>query len=258
MSAAVLYLLLGTLYVPDLAANHWGEPQASRTSKVLTSLPVAARKTPPSSTARAAKGQLLVASRSLGDPNFSETVILLLTYEAHGAMGVVINRPTEVRLASVVTDVPVLRKRSDRIFVGGPVGGNLMVFLLRAAHRPEPSERIFADVYATGSVKALGQALSKSGKSSGLRAYAGYAGWGPGQLDMEIARGDWYVTGAEAATVFDMPAADIWPKLIERSSGQWTRAHDGTVDAANEAFGRCATLLPLNGGRRSSWAAACG
>ncbi len=206
---------------------------------------LAARDAPSSSAAKAAKGKLLVASRSLGDPNFSETVILLLAYEAQGAMGIIINRPTDVPLASVVTEVPVLRKRTERVFVGGPVGGNLMVFLLRSARRPQPSEAIFGDVYATGSLKALDQALSKSAKSTKLRAYAGYAGWGPGQLDMEIARGDWYVTAAEAATIFDTPPADIWPKLIERSSGQWTRAHEGGV-AGNNAFGWRGTLVALH------------
>lgn len=245
MGATLLSVLLGTLYVSDVAVTPCGALSAAQAPRLLSAFRLAAHDAPSASTAKVAKGKLLVASRSLGDPNFSETVILLLAYEAHGAMGIIINRPTDVPLASVVTEVPVLRKRSERVFVGGPVGGNLMVFLLRSARRPRPSEPIFGDVYATGSLKALDQALSKSAKSTKLRAYAGYAGWGPGQLDMEIARGDWYVTAAEAATVFDTPPADIWPKLIERSAGQWTRAHAGGV-AGNEAFGWRRTLVALN------------
>ncbi|MBI4519157.1 MAG: YqgE/AlgH family protein [Deltaproteobacteria bacterium] len=175
---------------------------------------------PPAAVAPA-KGRFLVASRGLLDPNFSETVVLLLDYGAGGAMGVVINRPTEVRLATALPDVKELRDRSDRIFLGGPVAVNAMLALIRSSRPPAGAQLVFGDVYASGSLKVLRQAVAKSGKRPRLRAYAGYAGWGPGQLDRELARGDWHVTTADAVTIFESEPARAWPQLIERLSGQW-------------------------------------
>ena len=188
---------------------------------MVTATAVAAPQT--LSPAQPAKGRFLVASHSLADPNFSETVVLLLAYEPTGAMGVVINRPADVRLGAVLRDVEELRDRPDPVYLGGPVAGNLLLVLIRAARQPESSEAIFEGVYVSGSRAALRKALSKAGKRNRVRGYAGHAGWGPGQLDREIARGDWHVTAADAATVFDMTASAIWPKLIQRFSGEWTR-----------------------------------
>jgi putative transcriptional regulator len=188
---------------------------------MATATTVAAPQT--SSPTQPAKGRFLVASRSLADLNFSETVVLLLAYEPTGAMGVIINRPADVRLRSVLRDVEELRDRPDPVYLGGPVAGNLLLVLIRAARQPESSEPIFEGVYVSGSRAALRKALGKAGKRNRVRGYAGHAGWGPGQLDHEIARGDWHVAAADAAMVFDMTASAIWPKLIQRFSGEWTR-----------------------------------
>jgi len=184
---------------------------------------VAAQPQQPSSPVQPAKGRFLIASRALIDPNFAEAVILLLSADAHGAMGIVINRPTHVKLAEVLPDVKSLRDRPDRVSLGGPVGGNIMLLLIRAHTPPAQSEKILDEVYATGSMEALRQVLSHKGKSeTKLHAYAGYAGWGPGQLEHEIGRGDWLLGSGDAATIFDLKAVDVWPKLIERFSGKWT------------------------------------
>ena len=179
----------------------------------------------PSSPTQPVRGRLLVASRALIDPTFAETVVLLLNAEPRGAMGIVINRPTKVKLADVLPDVKALRDRPDRVFLGGPVGGNVMLLLIRAHTPPAKSEKIIEDVYATGSLGTLREALGHKGKTEHLHAYAGYAGWGPGQLEHEIARGDWLLGSGDATTIFDLPPAEIWPKLIERFSGAWTKEH---------------------------------
>jgi putative transcriptional regulator len=172
-------------------------------------------------TKQPAKGRFLIASRTLGDPNFSETVLLLLAYDATGAVGVIINQPTTIRLRSLLPDVKELRDRSERVFRGGPVAGHLLLVLVRVPTRPASSQHIFGDVYVSGSRAVLRKALGKAGKTNRLRAYAGHAGWGPGQLDREIARGDWYVAPGDAKMIFDASPAAIWPKLIERFSGEW-------------------------------------
>jgi putative transcriptional regulator len=170
-----------------------------------------------------AKGRFLVASHRLTDPNFFETVVLLLAYEPTGALGVVINRPTDIRLGSVLRDVEELRDRSDPVYLGGPVVQNLLLVLLRAARQPESSEAIFDGVYVSGSRAAVREVLKKAGKRNRVRGYAGYAAWAPGQLEREIAHGDWHVTTADATIVFDTTASAIWPRLIQRFSGEWTR-----------------------------------
>ena len=175
-----------------------------------------------------ARGRLLVASHRLADPNFSETVVLLFAYEPAGAMGVVINRPTDVRLGSVLRDVEELRNRSDPVYLGGPVAGNLLIFLVRAAEQPESSQPILDGVYVSGSRATLLKALNEDKSKKRVRAYAGYAAWAPGQLDREMARGDWHIAAADATTVFDMTASAMWPKLIQQFSGEWTRRETPT------------------------------
>jgi putative transcriptional regulator len=223
---ALTSLLFTVLCAPQWLGVRDVSPDTS-TQRVTPLRPSAQRAALPGNahpTVQPAKGTFLVASRTLADPNFSETVVLLLSYDEHGAVGVIINQPTDVRLASALPDIKELRNRSDRVYRGGPVAPHLMLLLVRSAAQPEPSESIFADVYASGSLKVLHKALAKSGKRSRLRGYAGHAGWGAGQLDMEIARSDWIVTAADAATIFDLTPSDVWPKLIERLSGEWTRA----------------------------------
>ena len=212
MNASLACLLLSALFAPaaSVAPPRAVPATIPRSSSQTVTVP--------------AKGRLLIAGRNLRDPNFAETVVLLLSYEPRGAMGIVINRPTEVQLATALPNLAELSGRADRLFAGGPVGVNGILLLVRAKKPPQASEQIFGDVYGSGRLSTLRQALGKKGKTDRVRAYAGYAGWGPGQLDQEIARGDWYVTDADPATVFDMPAPDIWPKLINRFSGQWTRA----------------------------------
>jgi putative transcriptional regulator len=167
---------------------------------------------------RLARGKFLVANKSLQDPTFVETVVLLVDYDDNGALGVVVNRPTDVPLTAALPEVDELRKRKDLIFLGGPVARDRMVLLLRAAAAPPQSVQVFDQVYATGSLSAL---RSSIGHGESVRAYAGYAGWGPGQLDAEVARGDWLIGPADSKAIFDDPPKGIWPRFVERFSGDW-------------------------------------
>lgn len=186
--------------------------------------PVAVRPPGRGEKAHPAKGQLLVASRQLADPNFAESVVLLTAYDDQHALGVVINRPSRVPLAAALPQVEALRHRADRLHVGGPVGRDRMLVLIRSAAPPAAAQPVFDDVYVSGNIDTLRAALGRRGRAERVRAFAGYAGWAPGQLDAEIARGDWYVTPADAAMVFDTAPLEIWPTLIKRLSGDWVRA----------------------------------
>jgi putative transcriptional regulator len=180
-------------------------------------LPVSPR---PSANAqsRLARGKFLVANRSVQDPTFLEAVVLLVDYDDNGALGVVVNRPTEVPLTTALPEVKELRKRKDTIYLGGPVSRDRMVLLVRSHAKPPDSVEVFEHVFATGSLSALRRSL---GRNEALRAYAGYAGWGPGQLDAEVARGDWLIGPADSKAIFEDSADDMWPRFLERFAGDW-------------------------------------
>jgi putative transcriptional regulator len=97
----------------------------------------------------------LVASRQLRDPNFKETVVLLIDYGRDGAMGLVINRPSEIKLATVFPDIKELKERTDTIYVGGPVAVNQMLLLVGTPLVPEESQEVTQDVYLSSSWKVL-------------------------------------------------------------------------------------------------------
>lgn len=187
------------------------------------SVRVAVDPSTPRPASRLAKGKFLVASRDLRDPNFSEAVILLVDYDERGALGVIVNRPTEVRLTEALPEVKELRKRKDTVYLGGPVGRDRMVVLLRAAQAPPESVLVFDQVYATGSLDALRGSVKRN---DSVRAYAGYAGWGPRQLDAEVARGDWLIGPADSKAIFEERPGRVWENLLERLSGDWA-AVDG-------------------------------
>ncbi len=164
------------------------------------------------------KGKLLVAARQLADPNFAQTVVLLLGYGRLGALGVIINRPTAVRLSEVLPDSFRAAPRAGVVYSGGPVATTAMLLLFRAERQPDETEHIFADVYLSGS-----QAVVEDKVAPGdlFRLYAGHAGWAPGQLDNEVAQGDWHIVPADIDTLFRKPAENLWSELIQRSTGRW-------------------------------------
>lgn len=181
---------------------------------------------------RPEKGRLLVATRQLGDPGFRESVVLLLARDDTGVMGVIVNQPTRIRLAAVFPHLAALAHRSDVVWRGGPVLPTAVLALVRAEEAPAESEPVFGDVHLLTSRRAFHRALEGHVPRERLRTFAGHAGWTPGQLDDEIARGDWYVVPATADVVFSAAPERVWPKLVERSEGQWTRRHSGRlVDA---------------------------
>ena len=167
------------------------------------------------------KGVFLVASRSLVDPNFRKTVILLTEYGELGSMGVIINRPTSVPLAVAFPEFTMLANRPDSIYLGGPVQVNSIRLLIRADDASEDVKHVFGSVYLIDNMDTLTRLYSADPLDDALHVYAGYAGWAPGQLEREVLRGDWHIVQADAETVFDKTPNSIWPDLIKFLSGQW-------------------------------------
>jgi len=164
----------------------------------------------------------LVASPELADPNFRETVVLV-THPREGApWGVIINRPLDHPLSEVFTDIETLKERKDALFLGGPVSRGGLVFLVRTQEPPPRAVEVLHGVYFVGDVEWIEGLLRRSEPTRGLRVYAGYAGWAPGQLQVEIARGGWHVLPADAVTVFDTEPGRIWPELMRRATTKRT------------------------------------
>lgn len=174
-----------------------------------------------------APGRFLVAARQLDGPFFARTVVLLLDYSATGALGLIVNRPTDVGLDELLPALTELSDRDDPVFMGGPVEPELMVFLIRSDGRPPGSQPVIGDIHATGSADALRALIEQDAPQSRFHTYVGYAGWAPGQLDAEVARGDWYVTRAEADQVFDPAMDDLWERLVREHEGLQVRVRAG-------------------------------
>jgi putative transcriptional regulator len=160
-------------------------------------------------------GMFLVATHRITDPRFSRTVVLLTEYGAKGALGIIINRPTEHRLSDLLPDIEALQGRSDLLFFGGPVSLSVIVVLLQSAEevKLEQTTRVFGDVYFSGNPDAFAYIIGRKKADEVFRGYAGYAGWGPGQLEGEIARGDWSIVAADPITVFEKKSSDVWRDL---------------------------------------------
>ena len=164
-----------------------------------------------------AAGKILVASRQLGDPNFAETVVLLVQYDDKGVVGLVINRRTSVPLSKVLEDFPGARHRSDPIFAGGPVERTTVFGLVDSRERPAGAEAVFGSVYLLTSRNALQRTLASSAKPGQFHVYLGYAGWTRAQLRHELELGAWFIFPGQAGTVFDEQPASLWSRLIEQT-----------------------------------------
>ena len=165
-----------------------------------------------------APGAFLVASRDLGDPNFSRAVVLLLHYDdENGAMGLIINRQTDVPLSRVFAELKEAKGRMDPIYVGGPVETGSVLALLKSASKPKDAEPVFGDVYVISSRALLEKTLATGVEASQFHAYLGYAGWGREQLEHEVKLGAWHVLPADAGSVFHADPDSVWDRLIRRT-----------------------------------------
>lgn len=160
-----------------------------------------------------AQGRFLVAAQEMVDPNFGKTIILLLKYGEQGAMGLVVNRPTAVLPEQVIPGIDGLRRYDGPLFFGGPVQVNVVTFLVRETAELESGQFVLTDVQYSTDPELLAALTEDDTDAARLRVYAGYAGWAPGQLDDEIARGGWHVVPASSELVFSGEPASLWKEL---------------------------------------------
>ena len=167
----------------------------------------------PQLNSRLSKGKFLVASRQLKDPRFLKTVILLIHHGPEGTVGLIVNLPTTVKIADLFPDIKEQPGKEHFTYIGGPVGMDQALLLIRSRNKPEGCQWIFDDVYVSASRSVFEQLIKEPSGEATFRAYAGYAGWGAGQLELEVLKGDWQIAGADAETIFKKPASEIWQDL---------------------------------------------
>jgi putative transcriptional regulator len=167
------------------------------------------------------KGRFLVATDNLSHSSFKETVILVTHFSERGATGITINRPAHVPMNKAFPTVEELSEVEDTLYLGGPVKTN-GIFVLMQTKRPHAGMKNITDnIYFTVGINAVIHGLPKAKKDEATRAYAGFAGWAPGQLQAEIDRGDWIIVDTDPAIVFDENPEGIWERLKRSWSGNW-------------------------------------
>jgi putative transcriptional regulator len=164
------------------------------------------------------RGQLLIAGATLPDPNFARTVVLICQHSEEGALGLVLNRRGELVIGDVAPELAELVGEEAVIDSGGPVQPDALLVL------GEFEDASYAGLAIVGAVGLVGDGSEIAdlvGVTRRTRAFAGYAGWGPGQLDAELERDDWFVAPAGVDDIFDPDADELWRRVLERKGGHF-------------------------------------
>jgi putative transcriptional regulator len=155
---------------------------------------------------------LLVARSELRDSDFAGSVVLVMNNLGPAPVGIVVNRPTQVPVSRLFPDLKRLTPLRDKVYFGGPVEFGTVWFLFRAASAPEHSVKALDGIYLSANRELLLQLLGRDKPMDGLRIFIGHSGWAPGQLEAEIARGDWTLERAGSEAIFNGKSEHPWPE----------------------------------------------
>ena len=163
------------------------------------------------------RGQLLIASPGLIDPNFWRTVVLVGEHTEEGALGVVLNRASDATVEEALPELTALAEGMGTVHVGGPVQPSAVVVLAEYLDPPDPDELV------VGSIGFLPSEVDPDslGELTRARVYVGYSGWGPGQLDGELEEGSWILEPALPEDVFTSDAEGLWSGVLRRKGGPY-------------------------------------
>ena len=165
---------------------------------------------------------LLVARAELPDSNFKDSVVLVMNNIGPAPAGVIINRPTRIAVSRLFPDLQRLAQLDDKLYFGGPVETALVSFLFRADTPPEHATQVLDGVHFSTNGELLRKLLGRDKPMDGLRIFIGHSGWAPGQLEAEIARGDWALAPAETDAIFDRKSEHPWPEQQAPDAGHRT------------------------------------
>jgi putative transcriptional regulator len=160
------------------------------------------------------RGQLLLSSPALIDPNFRKTVVLIAHHDDEGAMGLVLSRPSEVPAVDAVPILSGLPGADGPVFVGGPVQPEAFIVLAEFEDVDDAAAVIFDSIgFMGGDVEPDSLSILR------LRLFAGYAGWGPGQLEAELDEPAWVIVDAETDDPFEDDPDELWRTAVHRGGG---------------------------------------
>jgi len=162
------------------------------------------------------RGQFLIAKPHIRDSNFFKTAVLMVEHNDEGAMGLVVNRPSDATVASALSG-HVESSDDALVFIGGPVEPAALFILHNAGFLDPGEQAVVADILVGSSAEVFEQvveAAESSEHSVQFRVYAGCSGWGPGQLEGEIARGDWFLYPGSEEIVFHDDPYVVWETLV--------------------------------------------
>lgn len=170
--------------------------------------------TPPTAVTQPAKGLYLVATPDMPDPRFRHTVILLVEHGTHGSMGLVLNRPSNTLLSDIETNLSAPVDSTLRVFFGGPVAMDMLMFLVRGETPEVETRPVDGSLRIGHSRPALEQLLKLRLDDDQLRVYAGHAGWTAGQLENELEARTWLLFRASEELAFSGDTGGLWHRLI--------------------------------------------
>ncbi len=163
------------------------------------------------------RGKLLVASPALGDPNFNRTVVLITEHGPDGAMGIVLNRPADAEVVEVLPELAEIAEE-EPVFVGGPVQPESLVVLGEFSDPEKAAWIVVADVGLVSASTDLDELPAAVRRG---RVYAGFSGWGPGQLESELDEESWIVEPPLPLELFPDDPATLWSAVLERKGGEY-------------------------------------
>src|SRR5258706_6379874 len=161
-------------------------------------------------------GLFLIAKPGLVDPNFRQTVVLVTQAQDYSTVGVIINRPTNLKLGQLLRDDSPSARYADVVYFGGPAMPQAIVALFRSESAPQsPAFHVLKELYLSLHPQNLRRLLEGGGTR--YRLYAGFSGWGPQQLQSEMQRDGWYVLPADSDTIFRKNMEGVWQELVQRA-----------------------------------------
>ena len=167
------------------------------------------------------RGKLLVATPSLSDPNFRQTVLLMLEHSDEGALGVVLNRPSELTVSSAIGDWAAAVSEPPVVFVGGPVSQSSVIALASVAL--DDADESWSQVIGRIGTVDLERNPDEVGGLDEVRIFAGYAAWAPGQLEAELAEDAWFVLDLDGSDPFSEDPSELWWQVFARQQGDLRR-----------------------------------
>ncbi|HTN93652.1 MAG TPA: YqgE/AlgH family protein [Gallionella sp.] len=159
---------------------------------------------------------LLVASKQMTDPRFRRSVLVVTSHGNTGPIGVIVNRPQDIKLGKIFPDYPAARDMD--LFYGGPVYIRQVTYLVRGSKAVSGALTISSNIYLAYDLQTLDELLSGKRGYKDLRVMHGMASWAPGQLEYEVKIGSWYVLPLDEEIIFSHSPADMWQELYNRAT----------------------------------------